>query len=467
MKNRIILARNLKVIKRNTALIYRLLSISLLLILLSSCVGTKESMQNAEIFQKEGVPDKAYEEFKYVYQRRGNAEAYLGMKNSAEQMLASRALHVNMAILNADEAAFERISEYEDMIDAFKLDGLHLDHQLQIELWQTEATKALTDKYAQQAQNLLAEKDYEGARMAIRKLEAVNRNDERVNALWTISKVVEHYRLGKDYLNLGLKEQALEEFNEVVRRDADFADALALRDQIIEDLSFTIAYVTLDNSSVNDELENIAANRIQEAVLDLDKPFMHLVERDQLMIVLNEQQATMGAAFGEESVIEAGQLMGAEYILSGQFLKFDLDLYESPTESKFAYTGRNAAWSGRVKYEEREISWIQDVVFSWKLINAESGKVYRSGTIPVSDEGRRRVADYDGNYKELYPGEVKLGVLPTPWDKVHKDSKSRQEFRAMFDHEGLPELQKMKEDVFTLISSEVANALKDFNGQDQ
>jgi hypothetical protein len=208
-------------------------------------------------------------------------------------------------------------------------------------------------------------------------------------------------------------------------------------------------------------LEATISSRIKQNILALNDPFITLVERDDIWQILEEQKLGMGAGMDEETVTQAGKLIGAQYLVTGEILAYDDVLSNLHIEERQGYLGSTTK-SKKVKYEEVSQSRRTTAVFRYQIINAETGVVHASETLPFELHDEVRYALFSGEDGDLYPGVWTSKLIPMRSDKVYGWDE-KQELDKLLNAPRTPRTGKLLEqEVIDNIASSVAQKVSDF-----
>ncbi len=412
-------------------------------------------MKNAEAFNAGGFYEQAYSEYSSAYQNSGNAKALIGMEQTAKALIQAKEQNLNLLFAQGNYVEFlELAPDFKKMLSRFREDGASKATDYNVDSKTAMVEKHLADEYVAAAQSLISEGDYESAHKLIRMLQSLNQSDPRIDGLWALSEVVESYRLGQEAMSLGLNHQAFYAFEKVCSIDASFKDALKLKNKLKEQLSFTIAYVPSRGFPVSKELEVALNNKIQEAIVANDNSLVQVLERVELEDVLLEQRLNMEAVFDSDYAAEAGKLLGADYIILGQFNNFVASAADAIHETKKGFLGNSLSLAKRVEYDVLSIEWAQQVEYAWKLVNAETGEVHRSGTVYSSSRGTESSASFEGDYNNLYSGIWNSLSAPRSTDIIFDDLESKQKLDAMFNKE--VDSQKFQQNLIDELMDKIA-----------
>jgi tetratricopeptide (TPR) repeat protein len=430
-------------------------------VLLSSCALLKNPLKDAKTFENSGMYSQSYDEYRRRYEERGDAEALVGMRRTAQVLIniefeKGYSLYLRGQLDEAREQ-FDQAEKWRREMEYYRL-NLNVDPKFQVAY--SDIDNVQFEWYYKEAETLLLAADFERADIVIDKLRSLRRNDPRVGYLETMSIIYPAYLEGKKAMELGLYRNAYESFSRVCSIDSGFKDALALRNEAKAKLSYTLAYMSV-NKDEFPALEATISSRIKQNILALNDPFITLVERDDIWQILEEQKLGMGAGMDEETVTQAGKLIGAQYLVTGEILAYDDVLSNLHIEERQGYLGSTTK-SKKVKYEEVSQSRRTTAVFRYQIINAETGVVHASETLPFELHDEVRYALFSGEDGDLYPGVWTSKLIPMRSDKVYGWDE-KQELDKLLNAPRTPRTGKLLEqEVIDNIASSVAQKVSDF-----
>lgn len=429
------------------------------LFFLASCNGGKKLLREAEIYEQGGLMERAFDSYQSAYQDYNKPEGLVGMKKIAEKNLqlqfakaqSTCAMGSHLEALQMFEEAFA----YQEKFSYLELVS-NTGHSLAYQECKTDYINFLTE----QAEEALKSENYDLAQSSIERLKRFDPTNKKAEYLDILSRVYPNYKAGVKAMSLGLYRDAYIFFNAVTSLDADFKDALALRNECAEAAKFNMAYIPIHSEKGIKEVEAAVSASIKQEILGLKDPFLQLVERESLDQMLEEQQKSMNAIFNQEEVIEAGKLAGARYIITGELISYEILTAPQRSIEKKGFLGPTAI-DKKVKYIENRLGRGLDASFRYQILDAETGKIYASDIVSFSERDNVVWSEFEGDYSRVYPGEWKWQLIGSKEDYVNREEKERlmSEFTGRKGPKSELDLrnQMMKE-----ISNEVAKAVKAF-----
>ena len=424
-----------------------------------SCNGQKKLMKEAKVYEDAGLREKAFQAYSSIYDQHAKPEALVGMKRIAQSIMIEKFQKAQMECMRGN---YEQALSYYD--EAFAYANSKINLSLEIPLSSEEQRSECKSDYFNtlytQAEQAVLDENYEEAQRLIQKLRYLDRNNKKVEYLDLMSQIYPNYNAGVKAMELELWRDAYDYFNDVAKLDADFKDVLKLREQCLNKAKFTIAYVPILKPEIDDAIESSVSAFVKQKVLALQSPFLELVERESLEAMLQEQMNSMNAAFDQNDVIEAGKLAGARYIITGELIIYEHKTSPQRALEKKAYLGSNVD-DKKVRYTEYRLGRGIDASFRYKILDAETGKIYAAEIIPYIERDNVVWSDFEGDYSRLYPGEWKWQLMNSKEDVVLIDK--RDELMGQFTGRKGPisELE-MRMKMMDEIGAKVAIAVKNF-----
>jgi hypothetical protein len=361
----------------------------LLTVFLFSCSPAKKLMKEAQVMEQGGLNNEALTRYKHVYSEYTRADALVGMKRVAQRVFDSKLQQAQMMCMAGN---FEGALIAYDDASAFRSSNaqLELNAVRSPEEMKRDCRNQYIDQLCKDAEGLLNDGDYDGAHLLIQKVFTLDRNDKRAAYLDAMCEILPNYQAGLIAEENGLWREAYTYFNEVCRVDAGFSDALQRRDEALKKSIFSVVYKIADNRFVDNNQENALAARVKGELLNSKNPFIEVLEREDLEIIIQEQQETMNPQFEEGPGSAAGKFKKARFILSGELLNLTYD--DTPEKvSKCDCGAVYRIYSDKVDCYAYTSTASLKAAFKFKLMDAESGKLYQSQVLQFNKEdiGRR------------------------------------------------------------------------------
>jgi len=434
-------------------------AIFLFLIVISGCTGTRRMLHDAQVLEEAGMKSRAFEHYQSVYRTKGDTRALVGMRRVAQSLLDEHFRNAQMLCLR---------EQYIDALDAYDKAFAFADQQRELELrtpvgvreQKQQCVTGYVDHLYRQAESAVLDERYEEARQHLTELRRIDPFNRKADYLHALAEIIPSYNLGKKAYELGLYREAYHHFLEVTRRDAAYKDALTLREECLSKSKIPLAYLLIDNTRVDPSIETSTGAMIKNAILNLNDPFIQLIDRENIEQMLAEQIKGMSGLIDEKTAIQAGRLTGARYLLTGEIVNYDhLTAPQRGFERK-AYLGPSVS-SKKVRYTEYRLGRGLDVSFRYQIIDAETGRMFATGIIPFSDRDNVIWADFTGDHSLLYPGDWKWQLISSKEDVVHRDQ--RDDLMAQFNgRKGPVSEQELRSRMMNIVAGSIAEVVRNF-----
>ncbi|MEY3398066.1 MAG: hypothetical protein RL220_660, partial [Bacteroidota bacterium] len=286
-----------------------------------ACSPQKKLMREAAVLENGGLSEEAYKAYENIYHQTSSADARVGMRRTAGGILEFKLSAARAACMNENYedalAKYEEAFAYANSVRGLELPVSSL-HQEQYNNCRQSYINVLFD----QAQSLVMNEEFEEATRLINRIFSLDRNNQQARYLDILCEIIPLYNAGKKAMDIGMYREGYAYFDEVTRIDAGYKDVRELKNQCLEKARYTIAYVPIRNNEVKKAVESSVGAAAKDAIVKLNDPFIQLVERENLEQLLLEQKQGMEGIFDEQTAIQAGELLGARYLVTGEIIAF-------------------------------------------------------------------------------------------------------------------------------------------------
>lgn len=305
-----------------------------------ACGGTRKQMERASLYEREGMLQEAYNGYADIHDRKPRTvEAHVGMKRTAQGLFDrlqadASALYMANDLAGGDQKRAEA-ANFKSRMDA---KGLELLWDPMLDTRRVEAQRVEADRLYQEADAAYRADRFSEAEELASKSLRLDKDRKETEYLLKLAQLEPRYREGQKAMDLGLWRDAFQRFKWITDRDAGYRDAWDLQDSCRHQASYTLGYVPLHNSALQaNEIATVLggatveaqlAASVKAALLDLNDPFLVLVDRDNTDAILAEQRRQMSGVFDDRYTLETGQLLGARYVLTAKLLRFDDVLFK-------------------------------------------------------------------------------------------------------------------------------------------
>lgn len=387
--------------------IFRVSPLILLCSLLLACAPQKKLLKEADLLNSGGLTRQAYSKYESIYQAYRSPEALMAMRRIAQEELSGK---LNAATQQCMRGDYENaLLSYESAF-AYQREKEFLEIQLPPQTAESynNCKNNYLENLRESTESYVFEGNYLKAEELIRKIYSIDRNYSQVGYLELICDIMPHYNAGKKALELELYRDAWVAFNEVCKLDINFRDTKSLRDECLRKGSYSLVYKIKSNNFIPTGLDQALATTIKGELLKSKNPFLEILERDNLNVVLEEQQEQLNPHFASDGGVEPGKLKRAQYVLSGELIQYKLTT--SPEETKKCDCATNLKiYSEKVECFETSRRRNLNSSYKFQLIDAETGKLYLSDVISFdrSDDAKKYTYEIKKKISLVSPGMMR------------------------------------------------------------
>lgn len=440
----------------NMTSMHRFFIAGLLMAALGGCTPYQSLMKEGAVFESGGLNRDALSTFEEAWEKSGRAEARTSMRRVAQQMLNQQLSQARMACLAGE---YERaLAEYEQAF-AFETQWQSLEISagaLAIDSHRECRTSFVNDLY-RQAEEAVLKEEFDVADRIIDKLLRFDRNHKEAQYLSILCDVIPNYRSGQLALSLGQYRDAWVYFNEVCLLDPAYKDALELRALCAEKARVVLAYIPIETKGVSAQLVKNLSTAIKSAMLAMKNPFLQLVEREDLDQVLAEQLQGMQGTYSAEDAVAAGELLGARYLLTGEITSYTFNAGSRQGGEQKGYT---SSLSKITYMQYRRVNRLE-ATYRYKIVDAQSGRIYAAETIPFSLVDESRWAEYNGDTNGIIPGNWRWKLVGSEQDRIDYDK--RDQLQALFAGARYPMTEaEMQQRLIAEVSQKIAHTVSVF-----
>lgn len=333
-------------------MVSRLLALVLPFVLLSGCGGVRRQVREAEAMNQRGAVREALAAYKAIDQRRpGRPDVRAGMQAAAQRVFDRMEDAASAYYLAGDYPGGEQARiDAEAFRDECAREGLMVAWSGFFTMRRNEArAEWLNDLYRRAELAYKDDRFGEAADLAGRVLQ---HDPERSQAqhLQRMARCEPKYRDGKRAHDMGSFGQAYRILREVAVLDPNYKDSARLLQSAKDKAGFTLVYLVVPGAKPSrwnekrvvkpspDEL--LLAGAMEEAIVELKDPLVKLIDRKHTEALLAEQLRALNGGVQEGTAAQAGQLLGAQFVLTGEVLVLNDDRIDLRISLIDASTGR-------------------------------------------------------------------------------------------------------------------------------
>ncbi|MEO8068354.1 MAG: hypothetical protein ABI599_11730 [Flavobacteriales bacterium] len=304
---------------------------------LAGCYSVRKNLREADLLEQHGDLEEALAAYNAIDDRRpGNADARKGVQRSAQRLFDRLQDDAGSSYMIGDYPTGEQKRlDAESFRDRMSREGIPVQWSTLFELRRSEARNVWLDRlYNEGEAAFRADRFKEAESIAGRVLQ---HDPERINAqyLQRMARNEPRYRDGKRAYDLGRFTQAFRALRQVTKDDPSYKDARALMAAAEHQAAFTLAYLMIpagkpgrfsrDKAPKPSNDEMLLAGAMEASIVQLDDPLVQLIDRSCTDALLAEQLRALTGGVQESSAAQAGKLLGAQFVFTGQVLHLDDD----------------------------------------------------------------------------------------------------------------------------------------------
>ncbi len=414
------------------------------MVLASGCSGSKAYTKRGLKMEEVGMmPQAASFYYTAVQKKPTNTDALAGLQRAGQWVLNDHLRQFDEARMSNDRAravaAFEAAEAYNARVAKLGIRLLFMESARQA----YELVKdAHMDELYQAGLTALETEDFEEAVTQFEEVVRLDPEYEDAAHLADVAFCEPRYREGTSAMDRSHWRTALNALEAVIKRDAEFKDASELKTTVLEKGRFAIALVDFENGSNRAGMETKLRSFVQQSVAESNDPFLLLVDRENQDLILQEQQLALSGVLDGNTTVEVGGMLGARAILKGTVVscdvrtsslqKFDRQGFESYRVEKVNEEGKKVYDTRyrNVTYQEYRRTRAVDVTIQVQLISLETGKTELSEILTRSSRDQVEYVRYSGNARNLYPSNASGNVSRAGRSALAKKMKARTELNS-------------------------------------
>jgi tetratricopeptide (TPR) repeat protein len=430
-------------------------------ILSAGCATSRSFSKRGQKLEQAGMFDEAagmY--FTSLQKNRGNVDAQIGMRNTGQLVLNKRLQEFTQ--LRTFDKKKEAIVAWQNAVGySNKVKSLGVSLSIpDFYLSDYEELKGIyTAELYDQGIALMDEGKYKEAEAKFVEIAKLDPDHSEANDLAAVAYAEPLYKAAQSAYSIERYREAYENFDLVVKRLPSYKDAAQMLAKSIEGGLFTVAMLPFENATPNTGLDTKMAAYALEALTSLKDPFLKVVDRKNMELMLAEQKLGMSGVINEETAVSVGKLLGAKAILSGTVIsyatevgqpnRFNMDAYEqyrvqlTNEEGKPYFESRYRKVAVTEFTRENRVS----VSVQYKISSLSTGEVLLSRIVDKQLSDVAHWAEYSGSLDNLYPAR---GA------NVSFNRNDRQALMSMFSASRTPRHnEELTNDVLQVVTSDI------------
>ncbi|MFM7021871.1 MAG: CsgG/HfaB family protein [Flavobacteriales bacterium] len=405
-------------------------------------------------------------------------DAQVGLKFSGQKTIDILQSEFFKAFNSGDKKTavytFIEMRNFRDRVVAFKIDvsysSMYADDFEQVK------AEYLSERFTA-ANALLDKEEFAASEIIFNEIMVLEPNYKDAASLRKYARIEPVYRKGTEAMKKEKYRKAYYAFYEVVKQQDDYKDAKTLMEESLKEAQYTIAFLNFENVTYERGAADRISAKIMNDVLQNKGPFLKIIDRQNLDILLKEQKLAMVGVVDESTAANAGNIIGAKAVLIGKLLEVKVSEVPLSSQRIKAYesyfikklnpqTGQyyNETAYKKVIYTDYSGSRQVSCSFQYKLISAETGEILLSDIISRTEVSSVHYAYYDGDYTLLCPGTWQSLNQSSSSDVIHNGNSEKQQLQALFKAPKVLETKDaMLSTLYDKIGSAAARAVYSYN----
>lgn len=340
----------------------------------------------------------------------------------------------------------------------------------------------LTNKYVadqyDKGMKLLQNEAFLEAEQTFKEIKLLKPNYKDVDDLERVAEFEPKYRMAISYLQNDKFRSAYAQFNKIASNYKDTKDKKQL---CLEEGMITIGFVDFKNGTRNKGGEAAISAYLFNELAKLNNPFIKVIDRSLTSTIIDEQVLALSGQTSESTSANAGQLIGAKAILSGNLITYSkksdklsetikkawferlIKKYNEETEKHFYEKEYD-----KVKYKEYYGMNQVSVGFQYQLTSTETGEILLNGIIKLNESDMVNFATANVNYNKLMPGNWKWQNKAHEDDFVSSNISEKRNLRNLFKNKkSLLTIDQLNDKIYKSTSSQISGEINNYNPENE
>lgn len=441
------------------------------LVMLSGCSASKALSKRGYELEQAGLTHEASDFYYMALQRDPrNVDARIGLNKVGKEVLNKELDEFFKANAAGDHKqavyAYLDAEEFKDKLNVFINISIPAYHQ---NLYRESLGAYLANRYVE-AEELMYEEKYTQADDIYREIVKLDSGYKDAAELLKLTTVEPMYRQGIQAFEAGKYHEAYLLMKRIIDEKGSYKDAVDYQKRAKERATQTIAVTEIKGSNTAEtNFANAVQGKLVSRLVNTNNPFLQVVDRRNTERILKEQRLNMTISAGRDTRVQAGEMLGADLLVTGQLVNLDInegsiDRYRSPAEQTVRVKRVNprtretymASTTNRVQFDEYYGEKVMRAGVRVQVVSTQTGEVVWSDVIDAKTKDEVHYARFSGNYRSLSP------VIDTSEGfraalKQAFSSTARNEFQALFKQK--KRSYRSTSDMTNELANEIANSI--------
>lgn len=387
------------------------------LFLLQACVTskglTKKAINSEQSSDYTGAANLYYQA---LVKKRSNTQALNGLKRTGAKVLKDKLKQFDRSkdLKNFHDATYHFINAeaYQQKVQYVGI-KLNIPEKYYPEYKEVK-TAYLNEEY-ELGLKLIEQENFTAAEQKFNEIYKFDADFKNVRELRDIAFLEPIYRNAESLKNSKNYRKAYFAYLDILDHVSDYKDSRTNLEYVLKEGQINISLIKNRHRSRYSIFTTNIENYTENALINANDPFINIVDRENLGIILNEQDLNQSGLVDEASAVETGALSGAHYALTIEVTS--VAYHETPNSFTRAYgykkqkeeyfnesTQKNDTriTYKRVRYKHFSGANIVNLTAHIKIVSIETGKIILSNIIEEYQESFVNYIEYPRNTKRLF-----------------------------------------------------------------
>ena len=328
------------------------------------------------------------------------------------------------------------------------------------------------------AMDMLKQENFSESEKLLKEIALLKPGYKDVDNLKNIATFEPIYRKANEFLELEKFRSAYYNYDKI---PDSYQETKQRKKLALESGLFTIAIVEFQNATRQSGGESAISAFTSNKILNLNNPFVKLVDRTYTQSFINEQIMGLNGQVAQNTNAQAGELIGAKAIITGKLVSFSKQKKPISVNEKKAWAERKVRKYNnetekyfyetvydKIKYKEYIGSNSVQIGFQFQLISTESGEILLTKLINLSLSDEVHFAESNVNFRNIVPGNWRWQSKESPNDIIENSYIQKRALRQLFKNKkNLMTVNDLANNVYQDIATEVSQMVNNYNPENE
>ncbi len=370
---------------------------------------------------------------------------------------------------------YRNANKAKSLIESYKID-------INIPISYTNDYNNLVNDYVNNiytlAMDMLKQENFSESEKLLKEIALLKPGYKDVDNLKNIATFEPIYRKANEFLELEKFRSAYYNYDKI---PDSYQETKQRKKLALESGLFTIAIVEFQNATRQSGGESAISAFTSNKILNLNNPFVKLVDRTYTQSFINEQIMGLNGQVAQNTNAQAGELIGAKAIITGKLVSFSKQKKPISVNEKKAWAERKVRKYNnetekyfyetvydKIKYKEYIGSNSVQIGFQFQLISTESGEILLTKLINLSLSDEVHFAESNVNFRNIVPGNWRWQSKESPNDIIENSYIQKRALRQLFKNKkNLMTVNDLANNVYQDIATEVSQMVNNYNPENE